>query len=99
MSKIQVIRQGESLPFKFDRGGASTDGWTCNIQVKEFPASSPIVNRVIPLVDGVWAGFLTQTETSPLAIGLYYLTALLSNTTTDEEEQVPLRFNASTAWQ
>lgn len=99
MPKITIIRAGESLPFTFDRSGASINGWTCLIEVKNFPSDTAFISRIItPLNSSGWTGFLTQTETSALANGLFYLIALLTNITTDEEEQVPVRFQVSTPW-
>ncbi len=98
MSKIQVIRQGESLPFVFDRNGRSITGWTCTIFLKKFPADTTVLSRVIPAVGLEWPGFLTQTETTGLDVSLYNLIGKLEKTSTDEEEQVPVRFNVSMVW-
>jgi hypothetical protein len=103
MAKIQVIRQGESLPFTFDRSGESLTGWTCTIVAKQFPEDAAAIERVIPLTtddDGnaVWEGFITQTESAALALGLWYLTGKLENTSTDEEETPPVRFQVTKAW-
>ena len=98
MSKIDIIRQGESLPFVFDRDGEDITGWTCLIEVKMFPDDTAIISRTIIPEGEQWKGFLTQTETMGLEVGLYYLTAQLSNTSTDEEEQIPTRFQVSKAW-
>ena len=104
MSKLQIIQKGESLPFSFDRGWETTAGSVCTIIVKQFPADSSAISRVIPLTtdnDGnsVWSGFLTSTETTALAIiGLWYLTAQLVNSTTGEKEELPRRFSLSTTW-
>jgi len=98
VSKITIIRQGESLPFVFDRDGEDITGWTCLIEVKMFPDDTAIISRTIIPEEEQWKGFLTQTETMDLEVGLYYLTAQLSNTSTDEEEQKPTRFQVSKAW-
>jgi len=98
VAKITIIRQGESLPFEFDREGEDITGWTCLIEVKIFPDDTAIVSRTITPKDGKWTGFLTQTETMDLEVGLYYLTAQLVNLVTDEEEQKPTRFQVSTTW-
>lgn len=104
MAKIQSIRQGESLPFVFDRGGEDITGFVCTITVKQFPADSPSVNRVITpssTENGelVWSGFLTSTETSALTAGGHYnLNASLVNATNDEEEAVPVRFQIAVTW-
>ena len=98
MSKIQVIRKGESLPFEFDRGDESISGWVCTMQVRKFPGDAAAISRIIPPVGDTWPGFLTEPETSGLAVGLYRLIGVLTNSTTDEEEQVPLRFNITDSW-
>jgi len=102
-NKLQVIQQGESLPFSFDRGGESLDDYICTIFVKEFPNGSVLITRVIPLGENelgeaAWVGFLTSTETAALAVSLFYLTGKLTNSLTDEEEQVPIRFKVSKVW-
>ena len=98
MSKITVVRKGESLPFTFDRGGESITGWICTMQVREFPGDTASISRVITAVGDTWPGFLTQTETSALGVGLWRLIGVLAKATTDEEEQVPLRFNITDSW-
>jgi len=98
VAKIDAIRQGESLPFEFDRDGQDITDYTCLIEVKMFPDDVAIISRVILPEDGKWTGFLTQTETMDLDVGLYYLTAQLSNVSTDEEEQKPTRFQVAKAW-
>jgi hypothetical protein len=106
-NKIVSIQQGESLPFKFDRGGDSIVNWTCTISWKQFPAdaATPTPRIVAPAADGLsWTGFLTNTETDGLAIntagvgGLWWLTATLFNVVTDELEQIPVRFNVTEKW-
>jgi len=102
MSKIQTIREDGSLPFVFDRGAASISGWVCNIIVRQFP-NSPILigpREIIP-TGNVWEDFLTSTETSVLDVSSqspYYLIGLLTNQSTDEKQQVPLRFHVSSKW-
>jgi len=104
VAKITVIRQGESLPFVFDRSGESLDDFVCTINVKQFPADAASISRVIEVStdpatgDAVWSGFLTSTETSALNTGLWYITAILVNSTDDEEEAVPVRFQITVAW-
>lgn len=98
MQKIVGIQQGESLPFKFDRNGEDISGWTCVVEVKQFPGDTAPISRAITPTDNAWSGFLTSTETAALAVGLRYLTATLTNATTDEKEQIPKRFQVSKAW-
>jgi len=98
MAKIEVTRKGESVPFSFDRGAESITGWACLVEVKKLPADTALVSRVITASSGAWTGFLTSAETSALAVGLYRLIAVLTNATTNEEEQVTLRFNVTEPW-
>ncbi len=100
MSKITVIRQGESLDFTFDRSGESIVSWICTINVKQFPGDTSLITRVIApdSTANTWQGFLTQTETDALDPGLYMLIGILTNSSTDEEEQVPVRFNVTPSW-
>lgn len=39
-NKIISIQVGESLPFKFDRGGDSITNWTCDVSWKQFPSDN-----------------------------------------------------------
>lgn len=104
MAKIKVIRQGESLPFVFDRGGESIDGYVCTIFVKQFPADTASITRVIASSTnsktgfGQWEGFLTQTETAALTEGLWIINAKLLKSSTDEEEAIPVRFQITVTW-
>lgn len=97
---INVIRKGESLPFVFDRGGESIDGWICTIEVKNFPGDTALISRVITADGNTWPGFLTSTETALLDVGNYRLIGVLTNATTDQEEQITetTRFNVTDSW-
>lgn len=99
-NEITIISQGESVPFLFDRGGQSIEDWICTIEVKKLPSDVASITRVITPVDGAWPGFLTSTETSALALGLFRLNGILTNPTTDEEEQVTqtTRFKVGDNW-
>jgi hypothetical protein len=98
MSAITIIRQGGDLKFVFDRDGADINGFVCLIEVKIFPSDTAIISRVIPAVGNEWPGFLTSSETAPLDVGLYWLIAKITNSQTDEERQVPERFQVSPEW-
>jgi len=101
MSFIQPIQKGESVPFVFDRGGESIDGWICTINVKRLNTDSSSITRVIAADGTTWPGFLTSTETDTLTVGgkPYRLVGILTNASTDEEEQVTkIRFNLTGAW-
>ena len=76
---------GDSIPFVFDRGGQSLDGWVCTINLKIFPGDVTIVNRIIPATGDTWEGFLTSTETD-IAAGDYRLIGKFVKAATDEQE-------------
>lgn len=97
---IDIYTKGQDVPFTFDRDGATVTGWVCTIYVKEFKADTALISRVITL-DGnnQWTGFLTSTETDTLSVPtLYRLIAVLTNSTTDEEEVQTMRFQLNDAW-
>ena len=102
MNKLTILQQGESLPFNFDRGDNSISGWICTISVMEKAGDTPLIQRVIPELNGSWPGFITQTESAALPVlakgATYMLVASLVNVTTDEEEVIPVRFKISKAW-
>ena len=104
MNKLEILQQGESLPFNFDRGKNSISGWTCTITVKQKPSDSPLPGfpRVVPELNGSWPGFITQTESASFPVlpkgRSYMLIASLVNPTTDEEEQITVRFRVTKAW-
>lgn len=103
MAAIPVIRQGEDLEFSFDLDGDDITDWVCTIEVKVFPSDTALISRVIPAdsSNSAWEGFLTSTETAALAVSSkspYYLIGLLTNSTTDQERQVPKRFHVSPTW-
>lgn len=99
-NKLVIVQEGESLPFKFDRGGASIEGWTCQIKVKQKPSDLPDIDRNIPADndDRAWSDFLTKTETLNLKTGLWYITGVLSNLGTQEQEEIPVRFQVTKSW-
>lgn len=98
MRPMSLLQKGESLPFEFDRGENSIDGWTCTISVKTKPSAAAEFSRVITPLSGSWPGFITESESDALAKGLFYLIALLQNTSTDEKEIITVRFTISTEW-
>jgi len=99
LNKLVVIQKGESLPFKFDRGGAPIEGWVCVIKVKQRPDDVAIIERTISADDDQgFTGFLTSTETNLLQEGLWYLTGILTEAKTDELEEIPIRFRITKTW-
>ena len=100
MEELPIVKQGESFDFSFtlDDVSASIDGWVCTIFVKVYPYDTPVINRVITPTGDVWSGFLTQTETATLPLGLHYLAAKLTKAATDEEQHKEKRFQVSKNW-
>ena len=101
MAKIKTIYSGESLPFCFDLDGDDISGWICTMIVKKFPADTATIERVIAAVGNAWPGFLTSTETAALTLNSktpYILAGILTNASTGEEEQVPIRFSIAPSW-
>lgn len=101
MPAITVIRQGEDLEFVFDLNGEDISGWIATIEVKRFPSDVALISRVIPADGRTWPGFLTSAETAALAVSStspYYLTGILTNSSTDQERQIPRRFNVTVPW-
>lgn len=102
MSAITIIRMGEDLEFVFDLDGEDISGWVCLIQVSRSPEDeTAFISRIIPPVRRAWPGFLTADETSALPVSStspYFLTGFLTNSSTDQERQVPRRFNVTVPW-
>lgn len=98
MAKIQVIRQGESLVFDFDLGTTDIADYVCTIYVKQFISDTATITRVITPTDGSWSGFLTATETQALTPGMWILNASMVNSTTDEQVDIPVRFQVTPNW-
>lgn len=97
--KIQPLRAGESLPFAFDRGGLDITGWECLIVVKQYPGDAALISGTVTPTNGVWAGYLTSTQTAAFDTGkTYRLMAILTNAETDEEEQIESRFSVTDSW-
>lgn len=102
MPSITVIRQGEDLEFVFDLNGEDISGWVCLIQVSRTPEDEfALVSRIIPPDGRTWPGFLTSTETEAFPVSStspYFLTGFLTNSSTDQERQIPRRFNVTVPW-
>lgn len=100
MTGFTIVRQGESVPFVFDRDGEDINGWVCTINVKTFASDASLITRVIEPDESQerWEGFLTSSETSLLSLTNYRLIGVLTNATTGEEEQPLIRFNITESW-
>ena len=99
-NEIQIVRKGESLSFTFDRGGDSIEGWTCTINVKIYPDDTSLITRTIEPDETKqeWNGYLASTETESLDVATYRLIGVLTESDTNEEEQIPIRFRITSAW-
>jgi hypothetical protein len=98
MNKIKRYQKGSSIDFSFDREGLTISGWVCTIVVKQYSKDAATISRVITATGEVWEGFLTATETSALATGLWFLTAVLVNVTDDTVEEKVVRFGIAESW-
>ncbi len=97
---VQQFEIGDSIPFSFDRGGKSLDGFVCTINLRVYPGDSTLVSRAITAVGTKWPGFLTATETASLSVGDYRLSAKFVKAATDELESSSQdrRFRLSVAY-
>lgn len=95
---ITTIKQGESFPFTFNRGGEDISGWVCTINLKQYPDDTPIIKRTITATDDEWSGTLTNQDTKNLDINQYMLIANITNATTGEKEVDIDRFYVSKSW-
>jgi len=99
MARIRAIAQGQSLDFSFslpeDETGndVRTTGFTCLMEVKQFPEQDAFISRIIPeSADALsWEGFLTSAETAPLpgsSESPYYTLAKITNIATGEQFEI-----------
>lgn len=97
---MTIINAGESLDFSFDRGGLPVEDWICTLVVKQYPHSTAEISRQIPIDEfEQWSGYLTSDETTALSSrGVYRMIGVLTNLITDEEEQIPIRFQLNDSW-
>jgi hypothetical protein len=103
MNKLLRVQQGESVPFKFDRDGGEIETFVCTVSLVQRPGDTDLLTgagRIIPprSQDRSFPGFLTNTETGPLAIGLYYLIASLVSVSTNELEEIQARVDVTERW-
>lgn len=109
---IELIRQGESLPFIYtlppnpngtEQDSSQSTNWTCTIYVRQYPSDTPLIEREIDPTNDVygvtsWQGYLTSSETAALDEGTYRLAGVLYNSVDDEEVQEVSRFKVSPSW-
>lgn len=105
---ITIIRDGGDLPFVFDRDGEDITGFICTVTVKQFPdvsLSTVVPDFEVEPVGNEWPGSLTPGQTtllrdSSLTVTTtpFYLTAKITNATTQESREIPERFQLATSW-
>lgn len=98
MKGMQQLKKNASLPFRFLREDLPINGYIARVILKRFPDDTAIIDRIITPVGNEWPDLLTSTDTSTLQTGLHYLTGILTNATTDEREEIPLRLNIGVTW-
>jgi len=103
MPGMTKIHQGEDLEFRFHLDGEDITGWICTMLVKRFPKDDPIIERVIPPreIKRDWPGFLTSTETAALdlsSVSPYWIIGVLTNSSTNQQRQIPRRFHIDESW-
>ena len=99
MRYLNPFKQGESVDFDFELpDGADNTDYICTVNVLQKPGDTPTISRVIDASGNSWPGFLTSTETSSLAVGIWYMLAEMVNSTTDERVVDQSRFIIKTAW-
>lgn len=103
MNKLLRVQQGESVPFKFDRDGGDISTFVCTVSLVKRPGDTDLLTgsgRVIPPRnrDRSFPGFLTNTETGGLAVGLFYLIASLVSVSTNELEEIQARVDVTEKW-
>lgn len=102
MASIPIIKIGGSLPFKFDRTGLDTDDWDLTIHVRQYPTGADLITpRTVTPLNSQWEGYLTSTETSTFTVtsaSPNYLIGILENISTDEKQQIQLRFHVGPPW-
>lgn len=103
MPKSTSIKIGGDIEFVFDRGGLPIAGFTCEVQMKQYPDDIPAFSFFAeedPL--GLsWSGIITNDETANLTPGLWHLIAELKNETTGQQRQItgaPTRVEVQKSW-
>ena len=103
MPKSTSIKIGGDIEFVFDRDGLSIEGFTCEVQMKQYPDDSPALSFFAepdPLGFS-WSGIISRDETANLTPGLWHLIAELVNLTTGQQRQItgaPTRVEVQKSW-
>lgn len=97
-SAIPYLFKEGSLPFQFDRGGQSIDGFVCTMSVQIKPGGTVFLSRVIEPTGDEWTGYLTSGETFTLPPGVYRIIGILVSTSTAEQQTLPTRFQVVAAY-
>jgi len=103
MPKATFIKIGGDIEFVFDRSGLSIEGFTCEVQMKQYPDDPPFFSFFAePDPRGFsWSGIITSDQTANLTPGLWHLNAELKNVTTGQQRQIngaPTRVEVQKSW-
>ena len=79
LNKLVIIQRGESLPFKFDRGGATIDTWTCQIKVKQRPEDTAVRMQAVTITFDCGFGTEANVPAEIKEAILLHATAMQSN--------------------
>jgi hypothetical protein len=103
MTQPTQIKVGGDIEFIFDRGGLPIAGFTCQVQMKQYPDDTPTISFFEEADPNgrTWSGIITSPETENLNPGLWFLTAELKNTATGQQRQItgaPTRVEVGKSW-
>lgn len=103
MTRPTAIKAGGDIEFVFSRGGLSISGFTCQVQLKQYPDDAPALSFFAdPDPNNItWSGIITTAQTENLAPGLWLLTAQLRNVTTGQGREItgaPTRVEVQKTW-
>ena len=103
MTKATEIKEAGDIEFFFDRDGLPIAGFTCQVQMKQFPDDVATISVFAEEDPGglSWSGILTTSETTKLKPGEWFLNALLVNTVTGQRRQItgsPSRVHVGKTW-
>ena len=102
-SRPTTIKVGGDIEFIFSRGGLTIEGFTCQVQMKQYPDDAPTISFFADEDENglSWSGIFTSPETENLTPGLWFLTAELKNATTGQQRQItgaPTRVEVGKSW-
>jgi len=103
MTRPTSIKAGGDIEFIFTRDGRPVAGFTCEVQLKQYPDDTPALSFFAEEDPGgrSWSGIITSDETENLEPGLWFLTAELKNIDTGQQRQItgsPTRVEVGKSW-